>query len=153
MTEPDPTMARIGRGMELSWRGEREAARSLFAEVWNDIGGDSGDPFHRCAHAHAMADVQDAVHEELVWDLRALDAADLITDGRAARAGVTSPVAAFYPSLHLNLGDCYRKLGNLDRAHEHLQRGRAAVGALGDDGYGRMVKGALDRLADRLAAG
>lgn len=33
-----------------------------------------------------MADVQDDVREELAWDLRALQAADLITDGRAAQA-------------------------------------------------------------------
>lgn len=89
--EQDATMARIGRGMELSQRGERTAARGLFAEVWNDIGGCSGEPFHRCTLAHAMADLQDDVHQELVWDLRALDAADLITDKRAAQAGVTIP--------------------------------------------------------------
>lgn len=91
------------------------------------------------------------MHEELAWDLRALEAADLVTDDRAAAAGVTGPVAGFYPSLHLNLGECYRKLGDLDRARQHLQQGQAAVGALGDDGYGRMVKGGLDRLAQRLA--
>jgi len=70
--EPDATMTRVGEGMQLSHRGERQAARQLFDEVWNQIGGDSGDPFHRCALAHAMADVQDDVHQELTWDMRAL---------------------------------------------------------------------------------
>jgi tetratricopeptide (TPR) repeat protein len=144
-------MTQIGRGVELSQRGEREAARQLFAEVWEQIGREDGDPFHRCGLAHAMADVQDDVQDELVWDLRALEAADLITDERAARAGVMSPVAGFYPSLHLNLGECYRKLGELDRAREHLERGQAAVGALADDGYGQMIRGGLDRLNERLA--
>jgi len=46
-----------------------------------------------------LADVQDDVHKELVWDLRALEAADLITDERAGLAGSTSPVAGFFPSL------------------------------------------------------
>lgn len=150
MDEPHPIMAAIGQGIELSQQGQREAARGLFAEVWNDIGGESGDPFHRCALAHWMADVQDDVHEELIWDLRALQAADLITEERAAQAGVASPVVGFYPSLHLNVGECYRKLGDLDRAREHLERGRVAVGALGDDGYGQMIKGGLDQLAERL---
>ena len=100
-----------------------------------------------------MADVQDDVHVELVWDLRALEAADLITEERAAQAGVTSPVAAFYPSLHLNLGECYRKLGNLDLAREHLERGQAAVSSLDDDGYGQMIKGGLHRLGERLVSG
>ena len=152
MTEPDPTMTRIGLGIELSQQGEREAARTVFAQVWDDMGGEGGDPFHRCALAHSMADVQDDVQGELVWDLRALEAADLVSDERAAQAGVTSPVAAFYPSLHLNLSECYRKLGNLEAAREHLERGQAAVGSLGDDGYGQMIKGGLDRLAERLAS-
>jgi hypothetical protein len=49
---------------------EREAARRLFADLWEEIGA-GGDALHRCALAHSMADVQDDVREELVWDLRA----------------------------------------------------------------------------------
>ncbi|MGS2645463.1 hypothetical protein [Streptosporangium sp. G12] len=152
MTEPDVTMARIGQGVELGRRGEREAARKLFSELWEEIGV-TGDPLHRCALAHWMADVQDEVKEELLWDLRALEAADLVTDERAQQAGVAGPVSGFYPSLHLNLGDAYRRFGDLDRARDHLERGRAAVGALGDDGYGQMIRQGLDRLAGRLSAG
>jgi hypothetical protein len=69
---------------------------------------------------------------------------------RAVRGGVAGPVAGFYPSLHLNIGECYRKLGDLDRAHEHLDHGRASVPALGSDGYGQTIKNGLDRLADRV---
>ena len=125
----------------------------MFAQVWSDTGEGSGDPFNRCALAQSMADVQDDVHDELVWDLRALEAADLMPDERAARAGLTSPVAGFSPSLHLNLGECYRKLGDLDRAREQLERGQAAVGSLGDDGYCQMIKGGLDQLGERLSPG
>ncbi|MEU5429852.1 hypothetical protein AB0H73_30255 [Streptomyces olivoreticuli] len=150
MSAPDPTMTEIGRGIELGQSGERERARRLFTDLWEAIG-PAGDALHRCALAHSMADVQDDVREELLWDLRALEAADLITDERARQAGVPSPVAAFYPSLHLNLGEVYRKLGDLDRARDHLARGQAAADELGDDGYGKMIKGGLGRLADRLA--
>jgi hypothetical protein len=150
MTEPDAMMVKIGHGIELGQSGDREAARRLFSDLWEEIGA-TGDPMHRCALAHSMADVQDDVHEELLWDLRALEAADLISDERARQAGVTSPVSGFYPSLHLNLGDAYRRLGDLDRARGHLERGHAAVGALGDDGYGQMIKQGLDRLASRLS--
>lgn len=143
-------MACIGEGITLWELGERGAARDLFAQVWSEIGGENGDPFHRCALAHSMADVQDDVHEELACDLRALAAADLLTDERAARGGVAGSVSGFYPSLHLNLGECYRKLGELDRAHEHLDQGRASLVALANDGYGQMIKDGLDRLADRL---
>ncbi|MFC0533795.1 tetratricopeptide repeat protein [Phytohabitans kaempferiae] len=147
----DPTLARIGQAVELHHgQGEREAARHSFAQIWEEIGGEQGDPLHICVLAHSMADVQDDVHQELIWDQRALAAADLITDDRAAQAGVTLSVAGLYPSLHLNLAECYRKLGDLDRAREHLQQARAGIGALGDDEYGQLIRGGLDRLAQEL---
>ncbi|WP_380758428.1 hypothetical protein [Sphaerisporangium aureirubrum] len=147
----DPTMTLIGQGVELNHhRGQPEAARELFAKIWDDIGGEQGDPLHVCVLAHSMADVQDDVHQELMWDLRALAAADLVTDERVAQAGVPLSVAGLYPSLHLNLSECYRKLGDLDRAREHLQQARAGTGALGDDNYGRLIKGGLERLAKQL---
>jgi tetratricopeptide (TPR) repeat protein len=153
MPEPDPTMTEIGRGIGLGRQGEPDAARALFTELWARMAAADGDPLHRCALAHSMADVEEDVREELVWDLRALDAAELITDACVARAGVSGSVAAFYPSLHLNLGECYRKLGEYDQAREHLRRGLEATVALEDDGYSRMLTDGLDRLAQRLAAG
>ncbi|MFI6768030.1 hypothetical protein [Streptomyces sp. NPDC050355] len=150
MTEPDPMMAEIGRGIELSHSGEREAAHRLFAGLWDAIGA-TGDAFHRCVLAHSMADVQDDPREELVWDLRALEAAHLISDERARQGGVAGSVAVFYPSLHLNLGDVYRRLGDLDRARDHLACGRAAIGELGDDDYGKLIREGLDRLAHQLS--
>ncbi|MDQ7905039.1 hypothetical protein RB614_10955 [Phytohabitans sp. ZYX-F-186] len=149
----DPTVARIGQGVELHHgQGQRDAARDVFARIWEEIGGEQGDPLHVCVLAHSMADVQDDVHQELIWDQRALAAADLLTDDRVAQAGVTLSVSGLYPSLHLNLADCYRKLGDLGRAREHLQRARAGIGALGDDGYGQLIKDGLDRLARQLTA-
>lgn len=148
---PDLTMTRIGHGIELSQRGERDEARRLFGEIWVEIGA-GGDPFHRCALAHSMADVQDDPRDELTWDLRALEAADLLTDERAAAAGVAGSVAAFYPSLHLNLGEVYRKLGDLPAARRHLDLGLATTQALGDDGYSTMIRRGLHALAGRLSA-
>lgn len=37
-------MAQIARGMELSQRGKRDAARGILADVWDQIGGENGDP-------------------------------------------------------------------------------------------------------------
>ena len=147
----DATLTRIGQAVELHHhQGQRDAARDLFAQIWEDIGGEQGDPLHVCVLAHSMADVQDDVNEELVWDLRALAAADRVTDEDVARAGVPLSVAGLYPSLHLNLSECYRKLGDLGRAREHLKQARAGIGALGDDDYGRLIKGGLERLAGQL---
>ncbi|MGC5012279.1 hypothetical protein ACLQ2R_16060 [Streptosporangium sp. DT93] len=147
----DPTMTRIGQGVELHHhQGKREAARDLFAQIWDDIGGEQGDPLHVCVLAHSMADVQDDVSRELMWDLRALAAADLVTDEMVARAGVPLSVAGLYPSLHLNVSDCYRKLGDLDRAREYLELARSEIGALGDDEYGRLIRDGLERLSEQL---
>ncbi|GAA3962135.1 hypothetical protein GCM10023085_50800 [Actinomadura viridis] len=147
----DPTMTRIGQGVELHHhQGRREAARELFARIWDDIGGEQGDALHVCVLAHSMADVQDDVRQELMWDLRALAAVSLITDERVAQAGVPLSVAGLYPSLHLNLSECYRKLGDLDRAREHLQQARAGIDALGDDEYGQLIKGGLEQMAEQL---
>lgn len=148
---PDPIMARIGQGVELHHgQGRPEAARALFAQLWTEIGAERGDPLHVCVLAHSMADVQDDVHEELTWDLRALAAAGLLSDDRVARAGVPMPVPALYPSLHLNLADCYRRLGDLDRARRHLEEARAGIDALGDDDYGRLIRSGLERLTRDL---
>ncbi|MFB4278460.1 hypothetical protein ACBJ59_24435 [Nonomuraea sp. MTCD27] len=147
----DPTMAWIGQGVELHHhQGRREAARELFAQIWDDIGGEQGDPLHVCVLAHSMADVQDDVNQELMWDLRALAAVGQITDERVAQAGVPLSVAGLYPSLHLNLSECYRKLGDLDRAREHLQHARDGIGALGDDEYGQLIKSGLEQVAEQL---
>jgi hypothetical protein len=143
-------MVTIGRGIELNQQGERDAARTLLTDLWDRVGPD-GDALHRCAIAHSLADTHDDPHEELAWDLRALDAADSITDEQVRRAGMPGTVAGFYPSLHLNLGDVYRRLGDEEGARRHLAAGQAAADALGDDGYARMIKAGLDRLGDRLA--
>ncbi|WP_432842151.1 hypothetical protein [Dactylosporangium sp. CA-092794] len=149
----DHVLGRIGEAVELHHgRGQRGAARHLFAEIWEEIGGEQGDPLHVCVLAHSMADVQDDVHQELVWDQRALAAAGLLTDDRVAQAGVTLSVAGLYPSLHLNLAECYRRLDDLGRAREHLRQAQAGIGALGDDGYGQLIRSGLERLTRQLTA-
>ena len=146
----DQTLIRIGEAAQLNHQGERETARALLVDIWDEIGGEQGDPLHVCTLAHAIADVQDDVHQELIWDQQALAAADLLTDAQLAEAGVTLPVAGLYPSLHLNLSECYRKLGDLDRAREQLQQAQATIGALGDDGYAQMIKEGMEQVAERL---
>jgi tetratricopeptide repeat protein len=148
----DTTLVRIGEAVQLHHQqGQRGAARDVFAQIWDEIGGERGDPLHICVLAHAMADVQDDVRQELLWDERALAAAGLLTDDRFAQAGVPMTVAGLSPSLQLNLGECHRRLGDLDRARECLERAREGTGALGDDPYGQLIKDGLEQFARRLA--
>jgi hypothetical protein len=146
---PEPMLVRIQEAAALD---DQDDARDELAEIWDELG-PSGDPLHRCALAHAMADLQDDPSDELKWDLRALDAAGLISDERAREAGMVATVVSFQPSLHLNIAEAYRKLGEPWDARDHLDLGLAAVDALPDDGYGRMIRAGLERLAARLEAG
>jgi hypothetical protein len=149
LTEPDTMMAAIQEGLLLHMGGDRPGARTLFAKLWAEIGED-GDPLHRCALAHYMADVRDDPAEELEWDLRALHAADSLTDERAKTYHASLAVRGFYPSLHLNLGEDYRKLGDLATAREHLGLACEKLDTLGDNDYAAGIRAALDGLAERL---
>jgi hypothetical protein len=141
------TMKEIGAAIELGQRGEREGALAALAGLWAD----TDQPLLRCAIAHAAADLQDDPRDELTWDLRALDASAAIRDDDVAAAGMPGTTAAMLPSLHLNVGEDYRKLGDLDAARRHQELGTAATPGLPDDGYGRMIRGGLKRLSERLA--
>jgi hypothetical protein len=149
--DPADPGARVTEAIALSQRGERDAGRAALSALWDEIG-PAGDPYLRCGIAHSMADLQEHVPDELAWDLRALVAADALSDERAAEAGLTTGVAGLYPSLYLNVADCYRRLGDLDRARAHLVAGQRAAAALGDDGYAAMIRGGLARLEARLGA-
>jgi hypothetical protein len=146
----DPVMARIVEAVGLAQAGHGDAARPRFAEIWEEIGA-QGDPLHRCTLAHYAADVQSDVEAELMWDLRALAAADEVTDERAQRYDSSLSVARFYPSLHLNLADVYRRLGDREKAREHVVCAEAALDALEDDGYGRLIREGVVRTAAQLA--
>jgi len=137
----DEVLVAIDAGLRQHIGGDRAGAYATFTALWASIGPD-GDPLHRVALAHHMADVCDDPAEELEWDLRALAAAGAMTDSATARG--------FYPSLHLNLGEDYRKLGDLAAAREQLSLARARLDALCDDDYATGIRLALDGLAERL---
>lgn len=149
---PDALLTRIGQVVMLHHGGDREEARDRLLDLWAEIGAD-GDPLHRCTLAHYLADTQDDPSDELAWDLRALSAAEELTDGRGTGQEGASAVRAFYPSLHLNLAADYVKLGRSEAARSHLRRARGASVALADDGYGNGVRAAISRLELRLGDG
>ncbi|WP_018330460.1 hypothetical protein [Actinomycetospora chiangmaiensis] len=140
-------MARIAAAVELGHAGAVEEARQQLVALWAEPVVQA-DPFHRCALAHHAADLEPEVADELRWDVRALAAADEV----ARERDTPTDVAAFYPSLHLNLGDAYRRAEDLPAAREHLARARSCIDVLPDDGYGRLIRGGIDRLAERLGA-
>ena len=145
----EPILAGVGDAIALA-RGEPARARAMLAALWSTVG-DAGDALHRCAIAHAMADVCETVEDELVWDLRALDAGVLLDDARLAAAGMAASVEGLLSSLHLNLADVYRRLGDPAKARAHVAASTAAIASLSGDGYSDMVRRALSRITFSLS--
>ncbi|MEV6139512.1 hypothetical protein AB0L63_26355 [Nocardia sp. NPDC051990] len=140
------TMTAITRAVELGRTGSAQAARDTLLEIWAALG-PQGDPLHRCTLAHYLADLYDDPAQALCWDVRALDAADGLTDERLRRHDQNLDVRGFYPSLHLNLADNYRRLGSFDAAQREIDAAQGYVDALGNDGYGAMIRTAIDEVA------
>lgn len=128
MDPDDPIVKLCADGMMAEGRGEPEAARALFQQAWDERDGD----VHAAIAAHYLARQQTTPAATLEWNERALE--------HALAAGDDPRVRGFFPSLHLNLGKSHEDLGDHDRACEHYALAQARSDALGDDGYGAMVR-------------
>ncbi|MFJ6867493.1 hypothetical protein ACIQRS_25330 [Streptomyces termitum] len=130
--------------------GDTAAARRRLLELWASIGV-TGDALHRCSLAHHLADLYEDPAQALAWDIRALDAAAALTERRAQEHHADLSVAGFHPSLHLNLADCYRRLGSFEAAAEHIDAAREHLHALPRAPYGDMIRGAVEEVAEAVA--
>lgn len=147
---PDPTMDAIGHAVAEGRTGNAASARRQLLELWSAVGV-AGDPMHRCTLAHYLADLYEDPAQALTWDIRALDAADAVTDQRAQEHHAGLHVAGFYPSLHLNLADNYRRLGSFDAATEHITSAQAHAPHLPHDPYGGLIRTAIEQVAAAIA--
>jgi hypothetical protein len=149
----DDVIARMTAAVQRGQAGERATARQELETMWAEVERGEGDDFHRCVIAHFLADLQEDEREELMWDERALAAVGGVTDERAQEFDASLQVRGFMPSLYLSLADDHRRLGDAHRAHEFLGKARATSDALGDDDYGVLVRGAMDKVSRALAEG
>lgn len=146
----DTIMQAITSAVTAGRSGDTTGARRGLLAVWESIGA-GGDPFHRCTMAHHLADLCAEPAEALAWDVRALDAADALTDARVRAHHADLRIAGFYPSLHLNLADDYRRLGAFEAAEEQIQAAKARVDGLADDVYGDLIRNAIDEVGEAVA--
>ena len=142
MSEWDAVVAAVGRAQQ----GEPGGHEALL-EQWAATTAD--DHAQRCVLAHYLADREPQLGDEVAWDEAALREHALLDDDALVAVGIPS-ARGMAPSLHLNLADGYLRQGRVDEARSQLDAGLAAVDALGDDGYGAMIRGGLERLAERL---
>ena len=145
-------MVRIQAAIALLHGGDRAGARAAFERIWSEIHADP-DPLHACTLCHFMADAQDDVAAELEWDLRALAAAERVSRERARDHHPSLSIQSFFPSLHLNLGDDYLRLGDLDNAARHAAAAQAVLADLPETELGGMIRGGIERLVSRLSEG
>jgi hypothetical protein len=127
--------------------GDRTSERDRQLSCWAQS--TSGDHAYRCVLAHYLADPQDSVDDEVGWDRIALDERAHLRDDALTAVGIPD-VAGLARSLHLNLGDGYRRQGRVVEAAERLRQGQAALRGIADDGYGRMIRDGLTRLGARI---
>lgn len=142
---PDPIMEAIGQAVVLGRDGDTESARRDLLVIWQQIGV-VGDPFHRCTLAHYLADLYEDPAEALIWDVRALDAADALTAERVQQHHASLHAAGFYPSLYLNIADNLRRLGAFKAAAAHFSSAEQRTSALPDDAYGNTIRTAMDEV-------
>ncbi|MES2393927.1 MAG: hypothetical protein V4555_19980 [Acidobacteriota bacterium] len=139
-------LAAVGRLQQQ----DRSRGRAELLALWERCGS-NGSALEVCTLAHFLADTETDAALELEWDLRALEAA---TGDRGAsrREPVASVPVAFLASLHLNVGDCLLRAGEVDRAEAHARAGLNAAADLKEDGYGRLTSNALRSLCERIDA-
>jgi hypothetical protein len=142
-------MEAIGQAVIEGRAGDIATARQKLLNIWSTIGA-TGDPLHRCSLAHYMADLCEDPAQALAWDIRALDAADSLTDQRVQEHHTALQVAGFYPSLHLNLADNYRRLGSFEAATEHINAAHEHAQNLPQDAYGAMLRTAIEQVAEAI---
>jgi hypothetical protein len=97
--------------------------------------GTDGLPLHRVTIAHYLADLQNDLAEELLWNERALAAADAAQSKEEADA-----VRPLLASLNLNTAQTLYRLGRRSEALRHLSKAEQSQTHLHHDGYGEMLR-------------
>ena len=113
----------ISEAVAVLQSGQKREARQRLLELWERLKG-CALPAERCILAHFLADTEEEARRELDWDLIALQSATGGPSESNADA-LTPELAGFLPSLHLNVGDAYRRLGDLPAARRHADRALA----------------------------
>lgn len=126
--DPDNTIVRLcAKGMEQEGAGNTKEAEQLFQQAWHRASKDE----EKCIAAHYVARHQNNATDKLRWDVMALRFATQSGDGK---------MAAFYPSLYLNIAKGFEDLNDLDNARDNYQSALSFLSFLPNDGYREMIR-------------
>jgi hypothetical protein len=147
MDMTSPEMAEILAAIHLS---DKQQSRARLLELWEKHS-PQGIPLPLCTMAHALADTETEIANELEWDLRALEAGSGSREPED-REPLPGILPSFFPSMHLSVAEGYRRMGDLERARRHVACAEQRMDALPDDAYGKLVRGGLRRLQGLLTS-
>ena len=138
MDSSNPVVKLCVQGMEEEGKGNLSGAAEIFEHAWTL----STTHFERCISAHYVARHQPTAELALRWNEQAMDDAERISDGSAAR---------FLPSLYLNLGKSHEDLGNAAEAQRFYQCAADQIGCLAAGAYRDIVQDGINRGLQRVS--
>ena len=112
MNPDNPVVKLCIAGTQAEFNGRIDAARALYRQAWEA----AQDDYEACIAAHYVARHQPDPHETLRWNREALARAEAVGDGR---------VDSFYPSLYLNMGQSFERLGDEAEAQRYYEMAAA----------------------------
>ena len=130
MDPNNPVVKLCAAGMTAEGEGRQTDARELFQQAWSE----SRDDFDACIAAHYAARHQATPEDELEWNRKALQRADLVGDDR---------VASFYPSLYLNLAHSLEELGRTVEACELYATAASRLEGQPESSYMQLVRSGI----------
>jgi tetratricopeptide (TPR) repeat protein len=111
------------------YEGRINVARALADQAWEAAQDDAD----ACMAAHYVARYQESPQEALRWNLEALNRAHTANAER---------VKDFYPSLYLNLGHSYERMGDPAEAQKYYHLA-AQLGLVHQTGTQKFLKNSL----------
>jgi tetratricopeptide (TPR) repeat protein len=134
----NPVVKLCAQGMEAEVQGNIETARRLFTEAWET----AADDFEAFTAAHYMARNQPDLEEELKWNLVALEKAVKLENNNGV-----------LPSLYLNAGKSYEKMGKMDEAGKQYKLAHTYSAHLPKGNYGDMMRMGINEALKRTGQG
>lgn len=124
--------------MDLEGIGQTEEASKYFMQAWNEAKSD----LEKFIAAHYVARHQNSIADKLKWDETALQLAQQIK---------SEAINVSLPSLYLNIAKCYEDLKDYYQAWRNYQLAISFLSWLPDNGYGKMVKTAIQNGTERVS--